>query len=339
MLSAKPKLPFNESLQPFQEQEDDALNKDIIVSVRSDAVRDPTYARVLADYQAALQRYIEEDRWKTYPFLASIETYSKCNAACDFCPYPQLGRKGELLSELLFEKIISDLADSNPLGPAMMMLSRVNEPFLDKRLFEFIQHIERQFPNVWMNHVSNGSPLNEANFDRLLASKRTSLLKISFNDHRQDRYEAVMKINYQNTLKNLRMIHAKKVAGEFWFPVRIGRVGDGSSDDLAFLGWVKREFPAFEPQVSPRFDWRGKVGSSTYEVPDLGCAQWFQLHLLANGRDAFCCTDSEGEAGIGNAKTHHVVHDIYNSSERLALRTNPGSRLGIRKCMSCAALA
>ena len=28
-----------------------------------------------------------------YPAIVSIETYAYCNAACNFCPYPNLTRK------------------------------------------------------------------------------------------------------------------------------------------------------------------------------------------------------------------------------------------------------
>jgi len=243
------------------------------------------------------------------------------------------------MPESLFDKVVSDLADADPLGPAMMSLSRVNEPFLDKRIFEFTAHLENTFPEVWINHISNASPLNRTNVDRLLRLQRTSLLKISFNDHRKDEYERVMKLSYDQTLRNLRDIHTRKAAGEFWFPVRLGRVGDGSPVDDEFLQWVADEFPCFEPQVSPRFDWRGKVSASSYEVPDLGCAQWFQLHILANGQDAFCCTDSDGSAGIGSAVDLHAVHDLYNSPERRQIRERLPSRLTVAKCAGCAALA
>lgn len=297
------------------------------------------YEQSRSKYADALSRYADEPRWKTYPFLASIETYAMCNAACAFCPYPQLERQGEILSEALFEKIVADLVDADPSGPAMMTLSRVNEPFLDRRIFEFTRYIEETFPRVWINHITNASPLNEANFSRLLQMKRTSLLKISFNDHRPDAYERVMRIPYQRTIRNLRMIHSRKLAGEFWFPVRIGRVGDGTEDDDAYVEWIKQEFPAFEAQISPRFDWRGKIKPSAFQIPNLGCAQWFQLHILANGRDAFCCTDSDGSGGVGNASTQHVVHDIYNNPERIALREMLPSRQKVAKCMGCAAFA
>ncbi len=60
----------------------------------------PSYESDLATLQA---------RCVDYPATVSIETFVHCNAAYDFCPYPQLTRKGDLMSDALFEKIIEDL--------------------------------------------------------------------------------------------------------------------------------------------------------------------------------------------------------------------------------------
>jgi len=84
----------------------------------------------LQNYKIALDKYADNGRWQNYPFFVSIETFAKCNAACDFCPYVDIERQGALLSEELFEKIVADLVEADPVGPAMFSLSRVYEPFL-----------------------------------------------------------------------------------------------------------------------------------------------------------------------------------------------------------------
>jgi len=119
----------------------------------------------------------------------------------------------------------------------------------------------------------------------------------------------------------------------------LGRVGEGTQADTDFLCWAEEEFPAFNAHVSPRFNWMNARESNAFEVPDIGCAQWFQLHILANGRDAFCYTDPDGNNGIGNAAIKHVVDDIYNAPERRALRAKLPSRLLVEKCAGCTALA
>lgn len=297
------------------------------------------YEQKLNGYRDQISHHHANQRWRTYPFLATIETLAKCNAACEFCPYPTLERKGEEMSEALFEKIISDLAEADPRGPMLFTLSRVNEPFLDKRIYDFAGLVETTFPKIRQMHFTNASPLNRTNFDKFLKLKSTTLLKISFNDHRKDDYERVMGIPFDRTLANVTEIHARKAAGEFAFPVRIGRVGDGTAADSDFLAWARKEFPHFEAQVSPRFDWRGKIKDVKWTVPDLGCLQWFELHILANGVDAFCCTDSEGEYGVGDASKNHVVRDIYNHETRRRMRDLLPSRRTVAGCETCSALA
>lgn len=297
------------------------------------------YKQKLNAYREQISHHHANERWRAYPFLATIETFAKCNAACEFCPYPGLERKGEEMSAALFEKIIKDLAEADPRGPMLFTLSRVNEPFLDKRIFDFAALVETTFPKIRQMHFTNASPLNRGNFDKFLKLKNTTLLKISFNDHRKEEYERVMQIPFDRTLANVTEIHARKKAGEFDFPVRIGRVGDGTAADSEFLEWARREFPLFEAQVSPRFDWRGKIKNVNWAVPDVGCLQWFELHILANGSDAFCCTDSEGEYGVGNAAKNNVVRDIYNHPSRRKLRDAMPSRRIIAGCESCSALA
>ncbi|MCB2113856.1 MAG: radical SAM protein [Parvularculaceae bacterium] len=297
------------------------------------------YKEKLDAYRDQINRHHSNERWRTYPFMATVETLARCNAACEFCPYPTLERKGTEMSAQLFEKIIDDLADADPRGPTLFTLSRVNEPFLDKRIFDFAALVETKFPKICQMHFTNASPLNRRNFDEFLKLKRTTLLKISFNDHRKDEYERVMQIPFERTLSNVREIHARKEAGEFAFPVRIGRVGDGTKADSEFLAWAKREFPLFDAHVSPRFDWRGKIRNPNWSVPDVGCLQWLELHILANGTDAFCCTDSEGEFGVGDAARNHVVHDIYNHPDRRKLREAMPSRRSVAGCATCSALA
>jgi len=71
--------------------------------------------------------------------------------------------------------------------------------------------------------------------------------------------------------------------------------------DAAFLEWVKRSYPLFNGLVTMRGDWMGAVPAPVGAVPDVGCRQWFELHLLANGKAAFCCIDADARHGVGDA--------------------------------------
>ncbi len=290
------------------------------------------------NYEAQVQNLQASSRWLDYPSSVSIETYAFCNAACIFCPYPTLDRKGERMPTPLFTKIIDELAKPEGSVLPAIVLCRVNEPFLDKRYFDFCHYVAAKLPETKINHFTNMTPLNGKNLDALFGLNNTGLLKISFNDHRPEEYEKSMKLPFEKAYTNARHLHDRMAAGEAPFPVRMGRVGDGTAADLEFIRWVKQTFPLFRPMVTARFDWIGRVDVETSGlVPQIGCRQWFQLHFLADGREAFCCIDSDGSYASGNARLQNAI-DIYNAPERRALRERILAREEVRICALCTAL-
>ena len=46
-----------------------------------------------------------------FPAHVHLETMAQCNAACNFCPYPGLERKGTVMDDALIAKVVNDLAD------------------------------------------------------------------------------------------------------------------------------------------------------------------------------------------------------------------------------------
>ena len=289
-------------------------------------------------YATQMQALQASNQWLDFPRAVSIETYSLCNAACTFCPYPDLERKGERMSEALFQKIVDDVAAAQ--GPTLprMILHRVNEPFLDTRLFDFCRYIAHKLPDTVIDHTTNLTPLNEKNLDALLDLGNTGSLKISFNDHRPDEYQKTMALPFEKTYQHARLLHDRMAAGEVPFPVSMGRVADGTVVDLEFINWVKQEFPLFKPVVFPRMDWIGSVDvEPTNAIPQVGCGQWFELHFLADGREAFCCIDSDGKYGSGDARSQNVI-DIYNAPARRQIRLHTTARKEVGVCALCTAL-
>lgn len=277
--------------------------------------------------------------WLRFPKVVSIETYSICNARCTFCPYTSLERKKTKMPDHLIDKILSDI-ESTSQSPAVFNLSRVNEPFLDKRVFDIAERISARFPTSKFIWFSNGTTINNRILDKLLAFKKTTSLNISFNDHRKEQYEKEMGIKYDRAISAIEQLHNCKANGLVDFNVNLSRVGDGTSSDSDFLTFCKEQFPLFKASVSQRFDWIGAVDTEVYsKVPEVSCSQWTKLHILADGNAAFCCIDSNGALGLGNAYTSHVINDIYNHPEMLGLRQKLPSRREVEKCKSCRAFA
>jgi hypothetical protein len=270
-----------------------------------------------------------------FPATISLETLSLCNAACSFCPYPSLPRKGQMMPDALIEKIFSDVEQIQTRPPFQVTLSRVNEPFLDTRIFEISAEIERRFPEATNFFFSNGTPLNEKNLMRLAELRSVAFLNISVNDHRPKQYEETMALPFDRILARLELLQRMKLSDILKFPIFVSRVGDGTSADEDFLEWVRSAYPSLTGLLTIRGNWLGAVDGHVGAVPDVGCRQWFKLHVLADGKEAFCCIDSDGAHGMGDARHQHVIYEIYNHPLKKKLRVETPSRTEVSVCKGC----
>lgn len=290
------------------------------------------YITIENDYSDQVDRL--RQTYMDYPSYVTIETLALCNAACEFCPYPSLERKGDEMSTEIFEKAISDLEDIP--HEFSIALCRVNEPFLDKRIFDFHKLINRRLSRAKISFFSNVSVLNNSRLEQLSEINNIEFFVISFNDHRQKEYEKVMQIPYERTIKHIDLFHKYHMEGKLNFPVLLSRVGDNSHADREFVSWCEERYPEFIVTVRPRSDWMGMTQQKGFEIPNAGCRQWFQLHFLADGRDAFCCIDAEGKFGYDqNIKDKHAL-EIYNLPQRIAIRKNIKLRKDLEICSKCA---
>jgi hypothetical protein len=289
-----------------------------------------------ADYQSHLDQL--HSRCLDYPAVVSIETFAYCNAACDFCPYPNLTRKGEKMPDALIDKLIADLEEIPSSHAFEINLSRVNEPFLDARIYDIAARISEKLPGASLVFFSNGTPLNPGNIQKLSRLPRIARLNISVNEFEADAYEKSMQLPLNRTLDVLHNLHQGVASGYLSFPVVLSRVGDGSTTDRLFCSWVKESFPAFSAVVSPRSDWMGLVPGAGSRIPDQGCTQWYKLHILADGRDAYCCIDAEGQWSTANARETSLL-EIYNQPARRRLRLDRLSRQRMPICGQCPLLS
>ena len=271
-------------------------------------------------------------KWLDTPRLVSIETFARCNAACDFCPYTTLDRVGQRLPTETVLRLIDELATFSP-KPRQLVLTRVNEPFLDKRLFDFMRYAAEKLPPTKLVLFTNGQALTDDIIDRLNAVPTFERLSISFNEHLKKRYERVMKISYPLTRRRLDNLHRRAEAGELRFEVSLSRVGSSTQADLDYLDWCRLHYPLFPAQSYARFAWIGREDEKVrVPAPDSGCNQWFSLNILANGMDAFCCID-----GFGRSRSieEHSLKELYNDPMKRQLRERLTSRLEVPGCRDC----
>ena len=266
----------------------------------------------LAKWVAKKARYLRGD-YLEVPALVHMETIAVCNAACSFCPYPGLERKGTRMSDALIEKIIQDLTDIPRELPFQLSPYKVSDPFLESRLFDILARVNEKLPNAAISLITNGSALTERNIDQLAKVRNVAYLSVSLNFFDPVEYEEVMKLPLDRTLARLELLSRKHAEGRIDFPLRITRVSTSGADDRLFMRWAKEKFPAFRVSILPRNDWIGTidVGNFASRVPDVACHRWFDLSITATGVVAMCCMDGKTEYPKGDVNRQHAL-EIYN---------------------------
>ncbi len=257
------------------------------------------------------------------PFEISIETFSKCNARCEFCPYPTLERQGTRMSEALFEKLLQDIQEfPDQSKPLNINLSRVNEPLLDHRLLHFMDRIGETLPQAWVYIPSNGSTLTPANVARLAERPSFKNLSVSLNTTDPAEHERIMGTPLKVVMRHLDHLHKEMESGNIPFTVSISHVAVAEHPDRDLVGLVHHRWPLFKYVYFQKTDWLGLVDTDTgpaAPVPPLPCRDWATLHILANGQEALCCFDGTGRYGRGDANTQHLL-EIYNLPPRRLMR-------------------
>ena len=271
-------------------------------------------------------RYLQAD-YLDYPALVHMETIALCNAACSFCPYATLERKGTRMSDALVEKIIEDLTGIPRHIRFQVSPYKVSDPFLEPRLFDILARVNERLPNAAVSLITNGAALTERKIEQLAKVKNISYLTVSLNFHDPVEYEQVMQIPLERTLRRLATLHEKYAEGAIEFPLRISRVSVSRNEDRVFVQWAQATFPGFRICILPRNDWLGAVDADNFArgIPDVPCHRWFDFSITATGKVAMCCMDGKAEYPKGDVNQHHVL-EIYSQPHLRRLRETLISR-------------
>lgn len=287
-------------------------------------------------------------RYHEYPRTVSIETLVRCNAKCNFCPYPKSPRQEERLDTDLFFKILHELRDIPEAHSFQITLCRINEPLLDDRLLLFSDLIARYLPQAKQAFWSNGTTLVPGRFEWMGKKYQETSLTISLNSMEEASHREMMGFGLQKVQKNLDYLHSLIEQNQFNSRVIVCAPYLGPEKSNAFCEAVTGRWPRFTISLRPLFGWTGADGAgrelrdqyglpnqvAPEEIDRLPCAQWCDLHILANGFTTKCCIDEAGYRGqlAYNTRLRHVL-DIYREGRGLR-NTMPG-RGEVAACQGC----
>lgn len=256
-----------------------------------------------------------------YPEKIMIQTTSRCNAACAFCPYPALSRfqPGGRMSDRLFMKIVEDAAlNADRVDTIMPFL--MNEPLLDPDLVRKIRFIKRTVPRTGVHLLTNGSLLDEATGGALIDSP-IDWVGISFFSISPKHYRESMGLPFERVLKRVERFVRKALArrGAGFVMITFFK-WDGIDDRIArealeywrALGVTR--LVCHESGISRA----GNVsGIDAPEKKNMNRCDsiWTErmLHVLWNGDVVPCCMDWRRRHVLGNLN-RQSVRETWNAA-------------------------
>jgi MoaA/NifB/PqqE/SkfB family radical SAM enzyme len=234
----------------------------------------------------------------------AVETVNACNRDCWFCKFGQ-PRRDEPVSFMpwsLIKKIVADLRALNFAGRVSWY--KINEPLLDKRIYDILALTEREVPGAWQALLTNGDALNADVFGRLKNSG-LDCLGVSVYD------DAVMrKVRAFPFLKELVVFDRR--------PDREGRFVENRGGNIRLLNEETRQ------QDPAQFIGRDCARPST------------MLNILPDGRAVLCCADFYGDVVLGNAAEQRL-EDIWFGPgfAEVRRRLREHGRRGLALCETC----
>lgn len=215
-----------------------------------------------------------------------IETISKCNNTCSFCPVNRNNdtRDFALMDIALFKSIINQLAALN--YDSCIALFSNNEPLLDKRILFFAEYAKSKLPNNFMYIYTNGILLTRSYlyellkyFDHIYINNYNDIKKLNNSIFDILRYLQEENIDKSKVTIHLRDINEKLSSRAGTAPNREGHYSINSSCLLPFN----------------------------------------QLSIRANGKVSLCSIDALCQVEMGDLNNNSII-DVWNSSQYNSVR-------------------
>jgi cyclic pyranopterin phosphate synthase len=111
-----------------------------------------------------LRRWVLPDRFSR----VEVETSSRCNRGCGYCPVSQVRRPDHRMDEALFVSIVDQLAEMDFRGRFSPHF--FGEPLLDPRLGDLMRIVRARLPRASIVVYTNGDALTASRARELLAA-------------------------------------------------------------------------------------------------------------------------------------------------------------------------
>jgi len=269
-----------------------------------------------------------------HPQFIQLETVTKCNAKCPFCPQNEIVRDPARMPTDIWQKIVDD---TRGLGVTYRPFL-TNEPFVDKRMPEIVSYIKDNDPTARVEFNTNGELMTEELSVALLEAG-VDIMRFSIDGFSKETYEpSRVGIAYDRVLERttrfLELWDSGGYRNKVFTELRMIEVPENTHEIQAYRDyWGPR---CTEVLITSMYQWPW-TGQSREDVVMKPCLKVLdELFFYTNGNATICCWDVHERAVIGNV-TEQSVLDIWRGYTAGCLRSllNDGRRDLIQLCSRC----
>lgn len=269
-----------------------------------------------------------------------VATHSRCNANCVFCPYSEsehYKNKGVMTDETWNRILLNLVPWRDTLKKFCPYL--MQEPLIDRTIFDKIEQIYHYFPKVKVEISTNGAALTDTAVDNILRvfANRNHDVWVSHHGTTKETLEYIMQIKYENTHANLLNL-LTKANGRLNIKIR----GAGQSKAVDKVYFTREEYITYWKDLLSKhninttrvsvdaFEFHDRAGTlhrterdanllNKGIVREIGPKKPFScsridkwLHFMHDGSIRICCMDYHHEIKLPNINEMSLL-DYFHS--------------------------
>jgi hypothetical protein len=256
--------------------------------------------------------------------IVSLELMTACNQKCYFCPVSIAPREDAVMSEGLFEGIVSQLTDFRETLEAVFLQS-YNEPTLDRR---FVEHCQTLFAaDLPVAVLTNGTGLTPSRVDALVESGPLRYVCVNLSTLDRQRYRHDRGEDHvDSVLRNLDYAKSRPFAEE----MKIVVLGIGNDEHQRDFEAIRDRFSGSRfgvdyHVVMDRAGWLD-IGLKPPErkqqlrgCDNVGSRPLQHLHITPKGKCVLCCEDYDERYVVGELTTS-TIDEVLRGDEVARLR-------------------
>jgi len=286
------------------------------------------------------------------PRVLRIEPASQCNLACIHCPTGTINMKREIMKEVVFERISSEI-ELHKDKIKVIVLYHGGEPLLNSNFYNMVARIKNINNNIFIKTVSNGISLTKKHASDIINSG-IDLIEFSLDGATAVESQRIrLKSNTPHIINNIKyLIALKKIHDSVKPEIFIAttqfirdNISTNFPNEPNVPDWLKETFgddvAGYKPTYALRWPHMGNSGEFDFFEPVSSMDTDKCDHLIntitirADGSIVPCCYDLTSKLIMGNILSDSLS-DIWNGNKYFLLRESISLKKYISICNTCA---